>query len=146
MICNKSKNNKCIVAKSDTMALTCPYRLKHFQGDDCNESCGLGGHCVPVGYWWCPFCKQEISPTNVTYQEKCVQCGYTVEWKDPEIEVTNEKLFKLIDELFEVIGHGNFSNGNIVQFVDEGQGTASVYIKKLRKEYEELKGAFYGKD
>lgn len=33
-----------------------------------------------LAYWYCPHCKEEIDPTNVTFQELHDTCGHTVEW------------------------------------------------------------------
>lgn len=31
-------------------------------------------------YWYCPNCKEEIDPRNVTFQELHDTCGHAVEW------------------------------------------------------------------
>jgi hypothetical protein len=33
-----------------------------------------------LAYWYCPHCKEEIDPTNVTFQELHDTCGHAVEW------------------------------------------------------------------
>lgn len=37
---------------------------------------------VESGYWYCPYCKIELGPQRVTYEEKCDTCGHCVEWID----------------------------------------------------------------
>lgn len=48
MICNKSRNGKCIHADKSILAEHCPYAVEHEEGDDCGETCAWDGHCVPV--------------------------------------------------------------------------------------------------
>jgi Zn finger protein HypA/HybF involved in hydrogenase expression len=31
-------------------------------------------------YWYCHECKGELSPENVTFEEKCDTCGHPVDW------------------------------------------------------------------
>lgn len=33
-----------------------------------------------TSYWYCPNCREEIDPTNVTFQELHDSCGHAVEW------------------------------------------------------------------
>lgn len=33
-----------------------------------------------TSYWYCPNCKEEIDPANVTFQELHNACGHAVEW------------------------------------------------------------------
>ena len=47
-------------------------------------------------YWWCPECKEEISPSHVTHQEYHDVCGTHVEAKllthpSPELLLTDER-------------------------------------------------------
>ena len=35
-------------------------------------------------YWWCPNCKLELCPENVTYGEQHEACGHPAEWIEPE--------------------------------------------------------------
>jgi hypothetical protein len=57
------------------------------------------GECWHKGYWYCNCCKEEISPTRVTYQEQCDTCGQYVEWVSnrtftnwPDLGAVKEKL------------------------------------------------------
>ena len=47
-VCNLAKDGKCTVVRSSIIAENCPYAVKHFIGDDCDETCPHGGHCVPI--------------------------------------------------------------------------------------------------
>ena len=40
-ICNLALFGECVDVK-------CPYFMEHFEGDDCEETCNQGGHCIPV--------------------------------------------------------------------------------------------------
>jgi hypothetical protein len=35
---------------------------------------------VKKSYWYCPHCKEEICPANVTFQELHDTCGHEVKW------------------------------------------------------------------
>jgi hypothetical protein len=44
-----------------------------------------------IAYWYCPHCKEELSPSRVTYQELCDTCGHLVEWiEDIDIDRLRE--------------------------------------------------------
>jgi hypothetical protein len=48
-------------------------------------------------HWWCPKCKQEVSPSNVSYQEHHETCGSPVEWI--HVETTQELIPRLEREV-----------------------------------------------
>lgn len=67
------------------------------------------------------------SHQNEYTKAHAINLAYTVKWGS------------LIDNLFTALEHADFSNGNVVQFVDEGSGTASRYIEECKAEYKKLK-------
>ncbi len=52
----------------------------------------------PTGDWWCANCKRALDGSHVTFEERCDECGHSVEWcidlasKDAEIAALSEKL------------------------------------------------------
>lgn len=44
-------------------------------------------------YWWCPNCKEEIEPHNVTYQEIHELCGRRVQWIENILLARIEEIF-----------------------------------------------------
>lgn len=36
--------------------------------------------------WYCPMCEEYLQPVDVTFQERCVDCGTEVEDRDEEEE------------------------------------------------------------
>lgn len=49
-----------------------------------------------------------------------------------------EQVKKIIDKLFEIIEHGDFSNGNAAQGLDEGQCLVQRMVTELKQEYNTL--------
>ena len=43
-------------------------------------------------FWWCPSCLEEKAPQNVTYQERCVNCGQPVILKELVMQSYIERL------------------------------------------------------
>ncbi len=47
-----------------------------------------------AGYWWCPYCKEEVGGHSVTYEEMHEACGYPVEGREigEMVSVTRESI------------------------------------------------------
>ena len=82
-------------------------------------------------YWWCPNCKLELCPENVTYGEQHEACGHPAEWIEPEsmiVKLTAE-VAELKERLEQEQGMGNKCHDTIDTLIAE-RDEARAMVKK----------------
>jgi hypothetical protein len=62
----------------------------------------LLGECWHEGYWYCPYCKMEVSSQRVTYEEQCDTCLQYVTWEENRTFQDPQDFFACFEKLVEL--------------------------------------------
>lgn len=83
----------------------------------------------PKGYWYCPFCKEELIWQRVTFEECCAGCGHPVDW----VELSQKtKLYEITN------GYEGASYIRVYCITESEENAVNMARGKLRIEAEKI--------